>query len=132
MVVIGLSIFRALWGGPHRAHPIDPPELNLGYMFLSEDIGGKIENGYVTLSITARLSTKSLPTSSLFIQEKDAGGTWRKAALPIDEISWNEYRITKKIRKEAVEIEFGLSFKPRSENDWIEIKNIKVAGWPSR
>jgi hypothetical protein len=115
-----------------RAHPTDPPELNLGFMFLSEDLGRRIKNGYVTLSISARLSNKSTPSSTLFIQENEKIENWEKVVLPINEISWNEYRITKKIRKEATEIEFGISFKPRSESDWIEIKNIKVAGWPSR
>ncbi len=115
-----------------KVHPTDPPELYLGFKFLSEDLGRRIKNGYVTLSIFARFSAKSTPSSLLFIQENIKNENWEKIVIPVNEISWTEYRITKKIRKEATEIAFGISFKPQAENDWIEIKDIKVAGWPSR
>lgn len=111
--------------------PKGPSEFTLGYMFSSEGIGQRTKKGYVTLSVSARLSS-SMPSSSLYVLDKDKEKQKKDVALPIKETSWKEYQVTKRIREEATELRFGVLFKPESKNDWIEIKDIKVAGWPSQ
>jgi hypothetical protein len=78
----------------------------------------------VIFIVSARLSDKPRRPALLFAQDKTA--TWDTNSVIINKASWKRYIVSKKIRDGATVVAFGVNWRPKDENEWLEIKDIRI------
>ena len=76
----------------------------------------------VIFVISVRLSDLPKRGTSLFIQDQDIN--WERVSTALDRLSWEQYAVSKKIRKGATRVDFGISWQPENINSWLEIKDV--------
>ena len=108
-------------------HPTEPSEIQFGYSFPAEELDSKTENNYISFALSVRLSDNAKNPAELFAQDK--AQNWERNSVFTSQTSWKEYTISKRIRDGASRICLGIVFKPESEDEWLEIRQARVAGW---
>ncbi|MCK4822605.1 hypothetical protein KA005_42970 [bacterium] len=81
----------------------------------------------VLISADIKMPCKS-KRSEIFIQDKVE--KWNRGrVLVTHNASWKNYRILKRIRKDALSVSAGVYWDPTRENETLEIKNVLVYIW---
>lgn len=104
------------------------PGMQFGYVIQEKGLNLKVKDGqYITFIASVGISNKQERPPCLFIRDriKERG----QEIITINQVSWSEYLITKKIRKGSRRIDFGIKYRPESEDEWLKVRNIKVILW---
>lgn len=98
--------------------------IQFGYSLNKDGFDLKLNPGQeVVFIVSARLSDISKKGTSLFIQDK--AGRWERISTAVNKLSWDQYEISKRIRKGATRVDFGILWQPENENEWLEIKDVR-------
>ena len=109
-----------------------PRRIQFGYRPKENGFNLELHPGQeVLFIISARAShlEKRFPyyNAVLYIQDKeDTNKTWDRNRVAIYKTSWERYIVSKTIRDVASEVSLGIDWKPQTENDWLEIKDIRI------
>ena len=110
---------------PLRKNKKGELDIQFGYTLNENGFDLKLHPGQeVILIISASLSVKTKRPTVLFIQDKRQ--TWERNGVAISETSWEQYIVTKRIRDGATRIGFGINWRPENENEWLEIKDVRI------
>ena len=74
--------------------------------------------------ISVRLSNRTKKPTVLFVQDKRK--TWERNSVIMDNTSWDQYIVSKRIRAGATDVCFGINWQPKTEKEWLEIKNARI------
>ena len=124
------SILVALYCKSHGKN--FPRRIEFGYRPKENGFNLELQPGQeVLFIISARAShlEKRFPyyNAVLYIQDKeDTNKTWDRNRVAIYKTSWERYIVSKTIRDVASEVSLGIDWKPQTENDWLEIKDVRV------
>jgi len=118
------------WGNvirvsPHRKSEKDGLEIQFGYIL--NEHGFDLElypRQEVIFIVSARLYEKPEKPTELFIQDKTK--TWERNSVIIDRTSWEQYIVSKRIRNGTIKVNFGINWKPKSSEEWFEIKLVRI------
>ena len=99
--------------------------IQFGYTLNKNGFDLKIHPGQeVIFIISARLSNRMKRLPEFFIQDKT--DKWERNSVIIDNTSWDQYIVSKKIRDGLTNVCFGINWKPESEKEWLEIKHVRI------
>ena len=77
------------------------------------------------MSLWARLSEPPVPDgAAFFIQDKT--DTNQMSRVLIGSTTWRQYAVFRRIRDNATDIGVGVYWRPKTSQDWLEIKGIRV------
>ena len=102
------------------------------YEYSPEDKQDEIEIGdghIVILSLWARISSPS-EVDSVFIQDKT--DNWERSKTPIMSTAWQQYVVARVIRDEATDVTIGVVWAPKTGDEWLEIRDMRVFVDPSQ
>lgn len=102
-------------------HPTENPIVLFGFHYQIENP----EKIFVTLTANTRPSIKN--SASLFIQDKTKD--WGKNSKPMSSKTWEEHSVNKQIRDNATDLIVGIDYQPKSKDEWLDIKNIRIILW---
>ena len=99
--------------------------IQFGYMLKENGFDVDLHPGQqVTFIVSARLSDKPSRPTLLFVQDKIEA--WDTNSVIINKTSWEQYIVSKRIRDGATMVGFGINWQPRNENEWLEIRDIRI------
>jgi hypothetical protein len=78
----------------------------------------------VIFIISARCSSKGKNPPNLFIQDKTE--KWERNSVIVNTTSWDQHIVSKRIRNHARKACFGINWRPKNENEWLEIKHTRI------
>ncbi|GAF90145.1 unnamed protein product, partial [marine sediment metagenome] len=78
---------------------------------------------FVILSLWVRMSAPP-ETGRLFIQDRT--DEWQQSNVVINSTSWQRYEVLKEIRQGATDVTIGVHWRPKTEGDWLEIRDMRV------
>jgi hypothetical protein len=89
-----------------------------------EGDGFEIRPGQVVvLSLWARLSAPP-ERAEILIQDKTE--TWQCNRASMGSTLWQQYAVVRKIRAEATEVIIAVSWEPKTGQEWLEIKDMRI------
>lgn len=105
-------------------------EVQFGYILNENGINLKLRpEEEVIFLISARISNEenSYPyyRAELLIED-EVNRDIEKNSVPIFSNSWDDYIVSKKIRKGAEKVHLGIRWWPKTGNEWLEVKNVRV------
>ena len=71
-----------------------------------------------------RFSDNAKRGADLFVQDKT--DRWIREKVYMQENSWRDYLITKKIREGVSDFNIGIYWEPESANEWLDVKSIRI------
>jgi hypothetical protein len=99
--------------------------IQFGYSLKDNGFDLQIKPGEeVIFVVSARLSGNAKKPAQLFIV--DLTTTKEISRDNISESTWKEYVVRKTIRDNFNFVAFGIAWQPEKEDEWIEIKNIRI------
>lgn len=127
----GRFAFETLSGGEAlRVRPLQPDAngeclIEFGYTLHENGFAPPIEPGdEPALVASIRLAHAPKRATAIFIQDKT--DRWQRSRLPIDRAGPDECGIAKTIRPGATGLIFGVSWKPDTMEDFMEIRDLKI------
>ena len=110
---------------PYRKGQKGELEIQFGYMLNENGFNLKLNPGQgIIFTISARLSGRKKKSTELFIQDKTE--KWERNAIIINKASWDQYIVSKRIRDGATRVSFGVNWKPKTIDEWLEIKDVRI------
>jgi hypothetical protein len=111
-----------------KPHPSEQSLILFGYVMGPEiDIRDDESDKYLTLDVEVNLPNDG-GNHILFIQDQ-VKGNWEKIFIALNQKGHKEYSITKVLRNNFSSVISGINFIPQSQEDWIEIKHLKITVW---
>jgi hypothetical protein len=99
--------------------------IQFGYALKDQGFDLNIKPGQeVIFVVSARLSGNMKKPAQLFIVDRAA--TSEISGDNINGSSWKQYVVRKTIRDNFNFVAFGIAWQPEKENEWIEIKNVRI------
>ena len=97
----------------------------MGWRLAEPDESPAIAAGSVaTMTVWARVFSL-LGNTHLVIGDKTE--EWGSNSTPLYGIEWTEYEVTRAIREDAGEVQFGIDWNVPMENAWLELRGMEVA-----
>jgi len=110
---------------PFRKSKKDELVIQFGYTLGRNGFDLGLQPGQQAIFIiSASLSDKTKKPTVLFIQGKTK--TWERNSVIMDNTSWDQYIVSKRIRAGATDVCFGINWQPKTEKEWLEIKNARI------
>ena len=78
-----------------------------------------------TLSASARAF--SPPDGVMLTIREYDGESWSSSSVPMQEVSWTDYFVTRQIGEGVVEAQIGLEWTLPNENAWLEFRSMELA-----
>ena len=86
-------------------------------------LGPQLEHDLV-FTVSSRLSQKAVKWCEMFILDKTE--TPEVSSVGMDNTSWDQYVVSKRIRDGATQVALGVSWMPENLNEWMEIKDVRI------
>ncbi len=110
----------------------DIPYIQFGSMLKRNELPERFKpDSELVFMMSVRLSSvKNIPnlpgmaTTVIFVKNKS--DTYDMNAAGVYTTKWHEYIVTKNVGKNADDVQFGISWLPASDHDWLEIKNPRI------
>ena len=99
------------------------PEIQFGYWIQPERLNLRVESGEL-VSIIARMRLNGENPAELFVQDKT--DYWSRENVFWSGSSWSDVLVSKKIREGFAKICLGINWKPRSTEEWLDIKLVRI------
>ena len=110
---------------PSLDRKVEQHNIQFGYALKDQGFDLKMKGGQeVVFVVTARLSNNTKKPAQLLIV--DVTNTLEVSNVLINETSWKHYVVRKTIRDNVSTVTFGIAWQPEKENEWIEIKNVRI------
>jgi hypothetical protein len=107
------------------SNKIAQPMIQFGYAPGDQGFSLNVKPGdEVIFVVSARLSWNAKKPAQLFIVDRAA--TSKMTRENISGSSWKQYVVRKTIRDNSSYVAFGIAWQPEKEDEWIEIKNIRI------
>ena len=126
----GNFLFSSDFEGGIRIFPLAPNnkdncEIQFGYSLGENGFDINLAEGQTAvLMLEARLNGKRENFAEIFIQDKVE--KWERNSASIYKYAWEQYIISKKIRRGSSKVDFGINWKPKNINTYLEIKNLRI------
>ena len=78
----------------------------------------------IVLSLYVRLSDETTKRAEVFVQDK--AKYWERSRFTVQGTAWRHYVVSKRIRKDARDVFLGVYWEPNREEEWLEIKDIRI------
>jgi hypothetical protein len=82
------------------------------------------EGRQITITVSARRSGGQKKPAVLFIRDREE--KWQMNAVLIDRNPWEDYIVSKRIRRDAAAVELGILWEPERVDAWMEIRDLRV------
>ena len=105
----------------------DEPEMEIQFGYWQGRNGFDISfqpNQEIVFSLFARLSDENSKSAKVFVQDKVEN--WQRSSFIVQGTEWKRYVVSKRIRAGTKDLNLGISWQPNKEEDWLEIKNVKI------
>jgi hypothetical protein len=100
-------------------------EIQFGYSLGENGFAINLVPGQTAvLMLEARLGGTPENAAALFIQ--DQSENWERYGASIYKYAWEQYIVSKRIRAGSTSVHFGIYWKPKDDQDYLEIKNIRI------